>query len=533
MGIESQPASREQNGPGDSLPSAGQADDIPTSVRQLPTDATKVDGFPAGIVAQVSRRGWFEQNERIGKIIGEATRPVISEAAQRTSEVIESISISQSSARSYSSALATCPHSTAVDTIKNVAHPAASRTDLIKSLSGTIDSIASATAIRAAFSISSGLRVSDSVSSMLSKLVSDTLGIGLTSPVLSDLAAKIGVPATMALDAPAAADLSKKLTPQFSTQSLGVVRAQSTQQLTNISGIANLIATDGLMGSWRQTLLAEATARSLVGTIKIPEGETRLLREIVGINAATTRVLAQLASKNRSTMLPPALNTNVTKELRKHLSGLSVAPSVDELTFATHASRAVAGMTTADLIVSVGEIDDDSRKLVEVEVVEPWLTEPRNARQELLNSLREIDPQIPELLRAAWAQVGLNGPAAVAMASHAAVEVLDRTLRALAPNDAVLAEHEAGRLPSNSVYVKDDNVAPTRAGRVAYAVQRCHPGQTKLVGVQTKALAASVTNLQDFFQAGKHTSAGSVGLVRMHLVAVESVLTQLLYRETG
>lgn len=231
-------------------------------------------------------------------------------------------------------------------------------------------------------------------------------------------------------------------------------------------------------------------------------------------------------------MLSPALSARPTRELRGYLSGISITPSVNELAFATHASRGIAGITAADLLISAGEIDKDSSELLEDEVVEPWLTAPRNARQDLLNSLGEVDPQIPELLEAAWAQVELNGPAAVAMASHAAVEVLDRTLRALAPNDAVLAEHEAGRLHKDSVYVKDGRLAPTRAGRVAYAVQRCHPGETKLVVAQTKALAVCVTTLQDFFQAGKHQSQGTVGLVRMHLVSVEATLTQLLYRET-
>lgn len=201
--------------------------------------------------------------------------------------------------------------------------------------------------------------------------------------------------------------------------------------------------------------------------------------------------------------------------------------------FATHASRGIAGITAADLLISTGEIDEESSELLENEVVEPWLTAPRNARQQLLRSLGEIDPQIPELLEAAWAQVELDGPAAVAMASHAAVEVLDRTLRALAPNDAVLAEHETGRLHKDSVYMKDGKLAPTRVGRVAYAVQRCHPGETKLVAAQTKAVSVSVTALQDFFQAGKHSSQGTVGLVRMHLVSVEATLTQLLYRENS
>src|SRR5699024_48205 len=106
------------------------------------------------------------------------------------------------------------------------------------------------------------------------------------------------------------------------------------------------------MGSWRQTLLAEATARSLVGTVKLPDGDASLLRDIVGINATTARVFARFADQNRSTMLSPALSANPTRKLRGYLSGISVAPDVDELTLATHASRGVAGITAADLLIS-------------------------------------------------------------------------------------------------------------------------------------------------------------------------------------
>src|SRR5699024_11501238 len=133
-------------------------------------------------------------------------------------------------------------------------------------------------------------------------------------------------------------------------------------------------------------------------------------------------------------------------------------PAVDELTLATHASRGVAGITAADLLISTGEIDEDSSELLEDEVVVPWLTAPRNARQQLLQSLGDVDPQIPELLEAAWAQVELNGPAAVAMESHAAVEVLDRKLRALVTNDVVLAKHEEGGLHEQSLCLDDGNM---------------------------------------------------------------------------
>ncbi len=89
----------------------------------------------------------------------------------------------------------------------------------------------------------------------------------------------------------------------------------------------------------------------------------------------------------------------------------------------------------------------------------------------------------------------------------------------------------AGRLKhKDAVFDKDGKLAPTRGGRVAYAVMKGHPGRTKLIKSQTKALAVTVTTLQESLQAGKHSSVGTVALVRSYLVSVEATLTQLLYR---
>lgn len=533
MGIDEQPSYSAEQGVESATSPAGQVHDAPAEEEQPPTYVPEDDRSTFANVARMVRPAWLEQNERIGKIVSEATYPKGLDSIQRTSKLFESFAKQQYPTLSHLSLFTNASNALASDTFKNVGLTSALRSDLFKSQSTVMDAIARSTTERAAFSLASGLKVSDSVSSIFSKLVSDTAGAGLASSVLSDMAAKLEGSAITTLGASAKAGLAKSLTEQFSAQNLEITRAISTQQLTATSGIANLIAADKLMGSWRQTLLAEATARSLIGTVKLPGGDVSLLRDIVGINATTARVFTRFAEQNRSTMMSPALSANPTQKLRGYLSGISVAPDIDELIFATHASRGVAGITAADLLISTGDIDEDSSELLENEMVEPWLTAPRNARQQLLRSLGEVDSQIPELLEAAWAQVELNGPAAVAMASHAAVEVLDRTLRALAPNDAVLAEHEAGRLHKDSVYTKDGKLAPTRAGRVAYAVQRCHPGKTKLVVAQTKAVSISVTALQEFFQAGKHDSQGTVGLVRMHLVSVEATLTQLLYRENN
>ncbi|WFP16682.1 hypothetical protein [Citricoccus muralis] len=493
-----------------------------------PTDSV---GSAIEAVARMTRPGWLEQRERLAKIMFDANRPKILEANLGVSKLLEGIAKPQDMAMRQRSAVTVVSEALSSNAVNNVSRMAQVRNGYFKSQLSVMESIARATTDRASFTLATGLKVSDSVSSMISQLASDTAGVGLASSVLKEMAERSDGSAIAAMGSKGISGLNRSLTAQFSAGSLGIIRGISSQRLAVTSGITNLIASEELMGSWRQTLLAEATARSLVGTVKLPVGDASLLRDIVGVNATTTRVLARVADQDGAAMLSPVLSARPTRELRKHLSGISVAPDTDELTFAAHASRGIAGITAVDLYTSTCEMDEESGELLEKEVIEPWLAGPKNTRRLLIRSLGDLDPRIPELLDAAWAQVELKGPAAVDMASHAAVEVLDRTLRALAPDEVVLLEYDTGRLPKNSVYMKDEKRAPTRAGRVAYSVQRCHPNAPKLVAAQTKALALSVTSIQQVFQAGKHSSQGSIELIRVHLVSLEATLAQLLYRE--
>ena len=213
---------------------------------------------------------------------------------------------------------------------------------------------------------------------------------------------------------------------------------------------------------------------------------------------------------------------------------MPAAPDLADLAFAVRASRSVAGIAAADLIVADGTIEDEAAELFQVEIVEPWLTGPEAARDLLFHRLGALDPLVPDLLRGAWSQVEHNGPAATSMACHATQEVIDRTLRAIASDDLVLRLYLAGHLPKESIYEKDGERHPTRRGRIAAALHERNPGETKLIAAEAKAIADAVTNLTKKLQTGKHASAGTVGLVRAWLVSVEATFTQLLYdRATG
>lgn len=430
------------------------------------------------------------------------------------------------------------------------------------------------TAQRAAFSVTSGLTVSDSVTSLVSKLIADTGGLGLSvrsdpggllglkaSTGLADTVERLGLtakgPSLAALGLTPIGGLGKAVTPILGSRTapeswgittavvasesgrriaegllaggIGHSRSLATQQLVATSGIADLIGGDRMMASWRQSLLSEATARSLVGTMALPDSGANLLRDIVGTNAATARVVSRFAELNKSRMLAPAISARPTRELRAFLTGMPVAPDVDDLTFAVRASRGIAGIAAADLLAADGVVEPEAGYLLEEEVVEPWVSGPNKSRAVLLARLGALDGSIPELLQAAWDQVERKGPAAVSMAAHAVVEIVDRTLRAAAPDQAVLNAHAAGDLSQEAVYDKGGRLSPTRAGRIKFALLQRRPGEARLVTAQTKALSNTVSVVQEELQGGKHASQGTVGLIRTYLVSVEYVLTQLLY----
>ena len=508
-------------------------DDLPDELEEVEIandDAAGASRELAGSLRRITSPPWLESTKRLNKLLEGALRPQALESAQRINKLMQGTTLPKSleSAQLVEKLAHGALRPQALESTQRLRNVVAGlqppgmsvvnsitesmqlRGDLMMPRSMLSDVIAKTTAERAAFSLASGLKVSDSVTSMVAKLVADTAGAGLASRSSASLNVNPIAEGVFARD-------------------IGRARSLATMQLAATSGITGLIAGDRMMASWRQSLLSEATARSLIGTIKLPDGNANLLREIVGINAATARVVSLYADQNKFHMLAPAVSARPTRELRGYLAGMPLAPDVDDLTLAVRASRGVAGIAAFDLLSSPGVIDRGAGELFEEEVVEPWVSGLAASRTLLLDRLGGLDGSVPDLLREAWHQVEQDGPAAVSMAAHAVVEVIDRTLRAVAPDHAVLEAHAAGRLNQDAVYDRNGTLAPTRAGRIAFALLQRRPEEAKLVSAQAKALVKNVTFVHEDLQAGKHASDGTVGLIRTYLVSVEATLTQLLY----
>lgn len=217
---------------------------------------------------------------------------------------------------------------------------------------------------------------------------------------------------------------------------IGRARSLATKQLVATSGIADLIGSDKMMASWRQSLLSEATARSLVGTKILSASNTDKLRDIVGINTAIARIVGRYAEQNMAFMLAP---------------------------------RSAPGPPASSADTS------------------PACPSPPPAPTSTEN----------------------RGPAAVSMAAHAAVEVVDRTLRAVAPDEAAREWHAANDCHGDEIYLKGGKAAPTRTLRVAYALHQRRPEEAKLIDALTKALSSNVTLVQGSLHPGAVASCSA------------------------
>lgn len=310
---------------------------------------------------------------------------------------------------------------------------------------------------------------------------------------------------------------------------VGLVGARKLQarQLAVTAGVSGLISSGSRAAAWQQGLLTGSTARALQGTVVVPSARVNVLADIVRVNSATSALVARYAEQNTISMRRPATSARSTLALRELLAHMPVEPTASDLTRAALASRAVAGLTAADLVVAPGVLDPDAVQQLDEDVVDPWVSGPQEAREALFEQLHQLDPMVPAFLKAAWSQVQSNGPAAAEMAANAVVEAIDRTLRAAAPEPDVLAAAERGELGKHATYMRGDSAAPTRRGRVSYVLMS-RQGHTSMVSQQVEALAKSTSLLVDNLQAGKHESPVELLLVQTYLMAAEAIFVQLL-----
>lgn len=149
--------------------------------------------------------------------------------------------------------------------------------------------------------------------------------------------------------------------------------------------------------------------------------------------------------------------------------------------------------------------------------MEPWERGRLRLGQELRDRLKELDPTVPGLLDGLWDDLEHQGPGAVEKIARCAVEILERTLRAAAPDSEVLAWHQATGRPASEL---DRQQRPAYALRVRYQGSQLGEG-TETVVAQYDSLAKQQARLRAGLQALKHASAGELAAARALLLATE------------
>lgn len=297
--------------------------------------------------------------------------------------------------------------------------------------------------------------------------------------------------------------------------------------VTPAIGIESILkTTDGLAG-WHQSMLGARSATTLASmTGSLNDSITHpVLAEL----ARTSSVTARLASTAAGSIAlqprywpsqPPAIR------LGHYLQGLQPEPSQRDVRFGVSAGISVSALLTSDVLSH--EPDGDRRdhiiELFEDDVAKPWLDGPAKARAELLEVLGQPRGDLPDLLLGAWDDIERPGAAAAVKISTCTVEVLERTLRTLAPDNDVLPWHTRERRPSNEI----SNGRPTHGCRVRYILR--DPGHQKhrqLLSTQVESIVVMVNQLRSILQGGKHASSGDLAMLRGCLLSVEAVLHQL------
>jgi hypothetical protein len=293
-------------------------------------------------------------------------------------------------------------------------------------------------------------------------------------------------------------------------------------ELAATAELARVVFPNTGLEIWRLSLLAEADGARLAGG-RLPDIAPGLLDQLGARTSLATDLAERLAGAEPAAPLTAA-TTTTTRAWGRYIA---LTPTAHRLQMSTVAGTTVGGLIGGDLLrLPDGAEVEEIAEEVDQRLVEPWEAGAAGVRGELFAALRAIDANIVAFLEGGWDDVVRSGSAAPSKIAHCVVEVVDHTLRALAPPEAALAWLQREGQRPGKADVHDGR--PTRRGRVAYAL-RDRPGDRRLVQNQAEALAGLVAQVQEQAQGIKHApGAATVTQARMLLVTVEALLMQLV-----
>ncbi len=355
----------------------------------------------------------------------------------------------------------------------------------------------------------------------------------------------------------AAADpLARHLRPLVDPTRLDLGLSRTVRMLTEAQGemarnVSRFAATNGVF---------EAVERARAGWLATVESPfLRMAEALARVSTGPSLVAATLAAQVADARLASlamitspafkALHENQFSQLsqiarfveRQNVTLAAIRPALEisrPVVFATQAWRSVVDAARPDFEVDLARLrmtargtggaveagillsERDNSKLVELQAEARASIGPAQASVELRVRLDEIHPDLGNHLDGAWERIQGGGADAAGQAANSLMEVIDWTLRLLAPDDDVLAWHAAEKRPTNDLH----NGKPTRSLRVRYAV-RNHPEKRRAVGLYVK----SIGELVSVIQSPKHSVETRAGEALAHVaLVVEGLLHYLL-----
>jgi hypothetical protein len=280
--------------------------------------------------------------------------------------------------------------------------------------------------------------------------------------------------------------------------------------------------------NWRVALQASSRIEqfhtSMAGAVQAYQAQHSELLRISHIYTGLTDWIVQ---RDVTSRLLGELSGKPLARWRDFIGTLPLEPAPWELQASVLSGYSGLGILGTDLLTTgagdAGLVEAGSAR-IEADVLEPWEEGRLDVGRALRKRLGEIDPSVPELLEGAWHELKRPSPAAVSKMANCAIEVLDRTLRAAAPEAAVREWHQrSGRHAAEW----EEQQRPPQSLRIRFLAQQLG-GAEKLAVAQYESLVRLPQVLRKALEASKHASRGDLVTVRSHLLAIEDLLAMLL-----
>jgi hypothetical protein len=277
-----------------------------------------------------------------------------------------------------------------------------------------------------------------------------------------------------------------------------------------------------------QLVSAQNSINQLINTANISTSAIKLFESVERYGQTNAHLAAATIQSGQTPLLRG--NTAYASRLyNSYLESLPARPIARRAAVAQYAGDTQTGLLIAESLTTPST-DTGAQEILAEQlnstVLEPWQSGPAEARIDLFEVLAELDPGLPDWLKAAWDDIVRDGPKAASKIANCTVECIDRALRVAAPlndvSDWLLT------IPNRPEYRA--NGKPTRRAKVMYVMRDRADRDAKLAATQVDTLAGLVQEVVQNLQSVKHGEAPSMATMRSWVLAAEGALSQLFLR---